>query len=207
MKKPLSLSLLAYLFMAMPGQASHCELKGKEYIRNADFSRVHAQGTPVHWGSSQHSNSHSFETELTDDEFTIRKVGSEPWYIFTQNIDGAPLAGKVVVYSAELKLDLRRPQRSGTRRNGGGLRLMAQKRSPNTGMYRNLLGSTLDHEPRMGQTDWQKVEIVVKVPVKTERLSVGFVHQADGVMQVRKPSLRRANLAAAPCPRTTLSDP
>jgi len=85
------------------------------------------------------------------------------------------------------------------------LRLVADRRSPQTSMYRSLLNSTLDHEPRMGLADWHEVQVVVKVPKKAERLSVGFTLQADGYFVVRNPSLRRANLAAAPCPRTELS--
>lgn len=192
---------------ALPVKAETCQLKGREYLRNADFSKLHEGGSPVHWIRRQHSNSDSFETEFTENELTIRQVGSEPWFIFTQYIDAAPLAGKVLVYSAELKLDLQKPTQFGTRRMGGGLRLVAEKRDPQAGGYRSLLSSSLDHEPRMGQADWYKAEIVVKVPRKAERLSVGFTLQADGHFQVRNPSLRRANLVAAPCPRTTLSNP
>lgn len=181
-------------------------LKGEEYIRNADFGARHERGNLVDWSRAQHANSKSFELDIADGELTIRKIGHEPWLILTQVIDPEPLLGKIVVFSAELKMDLRTPEVMGTREMGGGLRIMAERRTPTTGQYKAFFRSVFDHEPHMGQSDWQQAQVVFKVPVKTERLVVGFAHQADGVLQVRKPSLRRANQAAAPCPRTPITD-
>ena len=181
-------------------QAEFCELKGENYLKNTDFSLKTSSGNTVDWTAIQHAGEPSFEVNYQGDEVTIRKTGTQPWMMLKQRFRTIDLGRKKVAFTAEIKLDLREPEILHAFKKGGGLQLTATSKSS----ARLLLKSTLDHTPRMGKTDWERVQVVVKLPPKTGVVEVSFLHQADGVLQVRKPSLRVVDESNGKCKRTKI---
>ena len=85
---------------------------------------------------------------------------------------------------------------------GGGLNLTAR-----SGDNRIVLQSKLQHEPWLGQTDWQPVRVIVDIPGNTESIELDFLHQASGVLQVRKPSFHPVDAASPACAVTPETRP
>jgi hypothetical protein len=55
---------------------------------------------------------------------------------------------------------------------------------------RLLLESTLQHEPKLGRTEWTPVSVTLRLPEDAVSVKAGFLHQANGTMAVRNPVLR-----------------
>jgi hypothetical protein len=181
-----------------------CVLTGDNYIVNADFSERSRSGNAKHWTGIQHAGERSFERVIDGDELRITKIGTQPWFFLRQKVQAQQvlLAGKKVAFSAEIKLDMQPPAIYMAFKMGGGLQLTVKSKSSS----RILLRSTLDHEPHMGSSDWQEVQVVVRLPKKAGVIDLDILHQADGEFSVRRPSLRLVDESEGPCkltPRVT----
>lgn len=165
-----------------------CAVSGDNYIVNADFSERLRSGNAKYWAGIQHAGEISFKREIDGDELRIIKMGSQPWFFLRQKVQlqQLSLAGKKVAFSAEIKLDMQPPAIYNAFKVGGGLQLTVKSKSSN----KILLRSTLDHEPRMGKSDWQTVQVVVRLPKKSGAIDLDILHQADGELSVRRTSLR-----------------
>ena len=172
-----------------------CQKLGDNLLQDADFALEKQDGRSKAWGALQHAGEKSFEYTIENGELTIEKIGTQPWGIFRQRLRTSDLDGTRMAFTAELKMDLT-PDGSGMSPTGegGGLNLTAR-----SGNNKILLRSTLNHEPRIGKTDWQPVRVIVDIPETTEIIELGFLHQASGVLQVRKPSFHQVDAASPAC--------
>jgi hypothetical protein len=162
-----------------------CAPRGKNMLEDLTFSTLSNPRSQRQWLSSEHAAGQTFEYSASDGILKIFKTGGEPWFLLSQSPDPAKLAGKRITFGAELKLDLQMPTDHAFT-PGGGLSLFARKGG------KVVINSTLEHEPRLGTTEWIPVSVTVKVPPGTDRLRVGFLHQAEGTLRVRKPYLKLA---------------
>ncbi len=170
-----------------------CQQLGDNLLQDANFALEKHNGRSKLWGTLQHAGEKSFEYTIENDELTIKKIGTQPWGIFRQRLRTSDLDGARMAFTAELKMDLG-PDGSLMRPIGGGLNLIAR-----SGNNKILLRSKLNHEPRLGKTDWLPVRVIVDIPETTETIELGFLHQASGVLQVRKPSFHRVDAASPAC--------
>ncbi|KAA1191805.1 hypothetical protein F0M18_09725 [Pseudohalioglobus sediminis] len=165
--------------------ADACAPRGKNLLQDPSFLSITAPRAQRKWSSSEHAAGQTFEYQAQNGELEIVKTGGEPWFILTQSVDPGTVAGKRVTFGAEVKLDLSLPQ-DHTFTPGGGLTFLARRGS------NVVINSSLEHEPRLGQTDWTPVSITLKIPRGTDFVRAGFLHQAEGTLRVRKPYLRIA---------------
>ena len=193
-------ALAVFALYGCPTSAEFCELTGDNYLQNTDFSAKTKSGSALDWTAVQHAGEPSFKVNYEGDEVTISKIGTQSWLMLKQRLRDTDLGGKKAAFTAEIKLDLQPPAVMHSFRQGGGLQLTATSRSS----ARLLLKSTLDHTPRMGKTDWEKVQVVVKFPPKASTVEVSLLHQADGIVQVRNPSLRLVDESKGKCKRTRI---
>jgi len=170
-----------------------CRQLGDNLLQDADFALEKQSRRSQIWSALQHAGEPSFEFIIEDGELTINKIGTQPWGIFRQRLRTNELGGTRMAFTAELKMDLS-PDGSRMHPIGGGLNLTAR-----SGNNRILLQSKLNHEPRLGKTDWLPVRVIVDIPERTEIIELGFLHQASGVLQVRKPSFHRVDAASPAC--------
>ncbi|MBM69420.1 MAG: hypothetical protein CME43_08085 [Haliea sp.] len=171
--------------------AGSCDLK-ENLLANPGFVADEASGSLRPWSGSQHAGERSFTTEVNDGVLTIEKIATQPWFKFSQAPRARALRGEQLLFQAEFKLALDTDEViHGFKRGGGAQILIWGDPDPVMGGDRLMLDSTLEHEPHLGQTDWFTVRIPVSVPATATRMNVGFVHQANGVMQVRNPGLYR----------------
>jgi hypothetical protein len=177
-----------------------CTVSGDNYIVNADFTERSRSDNAKHWTGIQHAGESSFERVFDGDVLQIIKIGSQPWFLLRQKLHAQQLllAGKKVAFSAEIKLDMQPPAIYMAFKVGGGLQLTAKSKSSN----KILLRSTLDHEPHMGKSDWQEVQVVVRLPKKAGVIDLDILHQADGQLSIRRPSLRLVDESEGPCKLT-----
>lgn len=166
-------------------QADGCSPRGKNLLEDVSFSGLSMPRSQRKWQSSEHAAGQTFEYSANNGVLKIFKTGGEPWFLLSQSPDAAALAGKRLTFGAEVKLDLQTPS-DHSFTPGGGLTMMARKNG------KVVINSTLEHEPRLGTTDWTPVSITRKVPLGTDFVRVGFLHQAEGTLRVRKPFLKLA---------------
>lgn len=171
-----------------------CELVEGNYLQDPVFEQRTSGESLQYWVSSQHAGEKSFELEFDNGELSIIKIGTQPWFYFRQVVPAQELAGKKLALNTELKLDMPESRRANF---GGGVKIVA--RSGSLQGRKLLLRSTLDHQPHNGKTDWYPVQVVIELPAKTDTVEIGFVHQADGTVQVRNPSLQLVDESSVPC--------
>ena len=196
MRKIRVLMAVAFAVVSFGSSASgdSCELVAGNLLQDPVFVQRNSTGVFLYWASSQHAGEKSFEPEFDRGVLTITKTGTQPWFYFRQTVAAEALAGKKLALSAELKLDM--PE-SPMRTVGGGIKIVA--RSSSLQGRKLLLRSTFDHQPHNGKTDWYPVQVVVQLPAKTSTVDVGFLHQADGTLQVRNPSFQLVDESSVPC--------
>ncbi len=175
-----------------------CDYLSGNLISDNAFDTIHAGRAERKWHISEHAAGKSFDFSVANGEMSIEKTGIEPWTVITQSVDSKPLAGKVVEFSAELKMDLRTAEPEHGFTQGAGLTFLAREGN------KPVVRSTLDHDPRMGQHDWHQARLVFKLPRKLSYLQVGFIHQASGTIEIRNPSLREV---APDCETTVIGKP
>ena len=174
-----------------PGLSAQCS-GGENLLANPDFGASAAAAGLSPWRGSQHAGEPSFRTTAAKGVLTIEKIATQPWYRLAQTPQARALRGEALVFRAEIKLALDTVNVSHNFTRGGGLQVLVWgDPDPVMGGDRLLFDSTLEHEPRLGTTDWVQISIPFTVSPTATRMSVGFVHQANGSMQVRNPELLR----------------
>lgn len=190
--------MAAPLFLLMACEAGRyddrCQLAGDNYLLDKDFTLEAADKRSRHWFGLQHGGEKSFTTSMAGGELTINKIGTQPWYLFRQRLQNTDLAGKKMALRAELKLDLRAPASLHGFKVGGGLYLLAR-----SDRGKIALRSIFNHEPHLGTLDWHEVQVIVQLPADTTTVEVGFLHQADGTLQVRKPAFHQVEGSPDAC--------
>ena len=147
-------------------------------IADPTFTTINDIGSQ--WRYRQHAGDQSFTIEAEDEVITFRRIGSEPWAVFTQTITDERLSGATIRYSADLRGDVS-PDVSHAFGAKAGLFLQLGK-NPNAFMG--------DQDPSNGQWDWQTYSVTKTLRVGEDSVSVGFIHQAgEGAIQARNPSL------------------
>lgn len=146
-------------------------LRDPLFTNNSAYGRV--------WRMAQHTGDKSFEVTADDGLLKMERIDKEPWMLYRQTVESAALAGATVRYSAELKGDAPgEPMLHGFDHIAGLYIKPGRERA-----------RLADHEPNVGQWDWQPVTIEEKIPVGVTSVRVGFVHQAGGTLWARNPSL------------------
>lgn len=179
------LSLAALTLLTACGSddsAERCE-SGANLLADPTFASLGKSRRERQWSISEHAGTGSFAYEVNDGVLGITKTGKEPWALVSQTVDTSSLEGRTVRYSADIKLDLLPPEPKHGFKQGGGLSLSARENN------QLALRSVLDHEPRMGSSDWTPVSVELDLPMGVTSLHPGLLHQANGVLQVRNPSL------------------
>ena len=162
-----------------------CEGQGKNLLQDPGFETIGASRRERKWFASEHAAGQSFDYSASNGELLIEKTGAEPWFILTQSIARDEIPGERVVFSAEIKLDMQPPAIAHGFKQGGGLTVTAKANG------KPVVRSLMDHEPHMGTTDWQPVQVVLELPKRVQSVRLGFIHQADGSISIRNPALKR----------------
>jgi hypothetical protein len=132
------------------------------------------------WRYTQHTGVRSFATSVEDGRFDFSRIGNEPWGIVRQKITDPLLSGRTVRYSADLKGDVSDLVTHGFGAKSGLYLRYGQGRA-------TILA---EHEPNVGQWDWQRVELEVRVPEGFDYVEVGFLYQGgEGVLSARAPKV------------------
>ena len=135
------------------------------------------------WRYVQHTGAQSFDVALDGSELAVTRIGTEPWAIYTQKVTDSRLSGRVVRYSAEVKGDVAFETTHGFP-SKAGLFLRIGPR-PDAVMA--------DHEPNVGQWDWQRITVERAVPELFDYIEVGFIYQAgEGTLMARAPQISLA---------------
>lgn len=198
--------LLSTVFMlsceadAVP-QGDLCAVSGDNLLQNSHFEQRTADGGLTSWQRSQHAGDSSYDVNIEGGELTITKTGPQPWFLMRQKIKAKALTGKKLALTAELKLGLTNPKIEQAFKVGGGLQIVA--RSSDAKGRKILLRSLLNHEPRIGTTEWHNVQVIIEPPKGTASLEIGVLHQADGVMSIRNPSLKLVDESDRECALTS----
>lgn len=177
--------------------ANFCKVTGENLIKDPAFNTRTDRGNLKHWATAQHAGENSYQYDIDDGELSIRKIGTQPWFVFKQRMDIPAQAGKKLAFYAELELDLQEPVEEHGFKVGGGLLLTAKAR-PN-GQGKVLLDASLLHEPHLGKVDWRPVQVVVELPDKTRSLILGAMQRADGSLKIRNPKLQWVDESEQPC--------
>lgn len=169
--------------------AAQC-LQGENLLANLDFGSSDPAAGLRPWSSGQHAGEKSFSTSVDNGVLTIEKIGTQPWFRFSQAPQARSLQGASLVFRSEIRLALDTDGPGHGFDPGGGLQVLVWgDPDPVTGGDRLVFDSTMAHEPRLGTTDWMEVTVAFTVPPTATRMRVGFVQQANGNMQVRNPGL------------------
>lgn len=132
------------------------------------------------WRYSQHTGNRSFATTVEDGRINFSRIGDEPWGIVSQTITDSLLSGRTVRYSADLKGDVSNIVTHGFGAESGLYLRYGQGRAT----------TLAEHEPNVGQWDWQRVALEVRVPEGFDQIKVGFVYQGgEGVLSARAPKV------------------
>ena len=131
------------------------------------------------WRRTQHTGEPSFSAVSQGGVLEIRRIATQPWTLFFQNVKDVRLSGATIRYTVELKGDLPTEPPLHGFDHVGGLYLRLGQRG----------GSLAEHEPNSGQWDWQPVTVEASVPKGVTAIRAGFVHQAGGALWARSPSL------------------
>lgn len=135
------------------------------------------------WRYKQHSGAQSFDVTLDGAELAVTRIGTEPWAIYTQKVTDSRLSGRIVRYSAEVKGDVAFETTHGFP-SKAGLFLRVGPR-PDAVMA--------DHEPNVGEWDWQRITVERAVPEIFDYIEVGFIYQAgEGTLMARAPRISLA---------------
>jgi len=161
-----------------PGEASVAACDSSEnLLLDTAFTRE-GESAPT-WRQTQHTGEPSFSVTTEGGVLEIRRIATQPWTLFFQNVEDARLSGANIRYTVELKGDLPTEPPLHGFDHIGGLYLRLGKRG----------GSLAEHEPNSGQWDWQPVTVEASVPNGVTAIRAGFVHQAGGALWARSPSL------------------
>jgi hypothetical protein len=145
-----------------------------------------------HWHLSQHAGDPSYELRFGGSMIKLLRVGSEPWGVLQQHLDGSDFAGKTLEFSAELAGDLDDDWGPPIQATGLTVTVLgfAPQDVPMMGK-RHLLVRGSDPGLPTGSIDWQRHSIRFEVPVGRElELLVGVMLTRGGELRIRNPSLQ-----------------
>ncbi len=180
--------------------ADDASLCTKNLLVNPEFNISDGQFFPQSWGASQHAGDQAYNVGFKSGELTIDKYGEQHWMLISQRVDPKAVAGRSVVFSAELKQDMNDDGWTQALEAGGGLSIIIRGTVPGSPFSQKiLLSSSLQHEPKLGVFDWTPVSVSFDVPATVTSVDLGFLHQAYGKMSVRNPSLRIKSTELADC--------
>ena len=133
------------------------------------------------WRYRQHIGERSFSTVSEEGTLTFARIGGEPWAVLSQKITSPLLSGREVVYSVDLKGDV-----SADVNHAFGAKSGLYLRR---GFRRDA--STAEHEPNVGQWDWQQVSIAATLDDLHDSVEVGFLYQGgEGALFAKNPTLQ-----------------
>ena len=155
--------------------AEECEGIGALLI-DPNFETVGKAGGV--WRYKQHAGEMSFSATASDGQLDFARTSDEPWAIIRQKITDARLSGRVVRYSADLKGDVSDEITHGFGAKSGLFLRLGPR--PDANMA--------DHEPNIGQWDWQRVTVEAELPEIFDYVEVGFIYQGgEGLMSAKDP--------------------
>jgi hypothetical protein len=177
---------MLYLLLGCQQQAGDesCQLNGENILLDADFALEAADRESAHWVARNHAGEPLSEISVNNGVLTITRKGAQSWFVFKQRVKGPDFSGMTAVFEADIKLGLLPPGESRIR-DDAGLSLIALD-----GSGRFLGNSTFEHEPHTGKSDWVPVRVAYELPLFTRALDVGFQHEANGTLRVKRPSLQ-----------------
>lgn len=145
-----------------------------------------------HWHLTQHAGEASYELRFGGSMIKLLRVGSEPWGVLQQHLDGSDFAGKTLEFSAELAGDLDDDWGPPIQATGLTVTVLgfAPQDVPMMGK-RHLLVQGADPGLPAGAIDWQRHSIRFEVPEGRElELLVGVMLTRGGELRIRNPSLQ-----------------
>ena len=141
------------------------------------------------WRYRQHTGDRSFSTLSEDGTLTFARIGGEPWAVLSQTITSPLLIGREVVYSVDLKGDV---SAAVTHAFGSKSGLYLRR-----GFRRDA--SQAEHEPNVGQWDWQRVSISATLANSHDSVEVGFLYQGGaGALSAKNPTLELVKCSVQP---------
>ena len=141
------------------------------------------------WRYRQHTGERSFSTLSEDGTLTFARIGGEPWAVLSQKITSPLLSGREVVYSVDLKGDV---SADVTHAFGAKSGLYLRR-----GFRRDA--SQAEHEPNVGQWDWQRVSISATLADSHDSVEVGFLYQGGaGALSAKNPTLELVKCSVQP---------
>ena len=155
--------------------AEECEGIG-ELLIGPNFETVGKAGSG--WRYKQHAGEMSFSAAASDGQLDFARTGDEPWATIRQKITDSRLSGRVVRYSADLKGDVSDEITHGFGAKSGLFLRLGPR--PDANMA--------DHEPNIGQWDWQRVTVEAELPEIFDYVEVGFIYQGgEGLISAKDP--------------------
>ena len=133
------------------------------------------------WRYRQHTGERSFSAVSEEGTLTFARIGGEPWAVLSQKITSPLLSGREVVYSVDLKGDVSADvNHAFGAKSGLYLRRGFRKDA-----------SQAEHDPNVGQWDWQPVSIAATLADSHESVEVGFLYQGgEGALFAKNPTLQ-----------------
>ncbi|HIO97866.1 MAG TPA: hypothetical protein EYG71_08080 [Leucothrix sp.] len=159
-------------------------------LKNPKFTQDQSANKPLDWLVAQHIGEPAFDLTVENGIATVKKVSEQPWFTLSQNIDVLAILNKTIEISADLKLNLTESKAHAFKAGGGLQVLIYGKPDDPLGSEQLAFESTLDNEPRLGVSDWKTATIILTIPKNATKMTFGFLHQANGEMSIRNPSLR-----------------
>lgn len=193
---PATALLLAGLGLPVSA-AGVCPLTGPNLLQDTDFAIEAQNPQSTHWKRARHAGENNYQVDIANGELTITKTGPQDWFSYSQRVPLAELRGVKVAFTAELKFDMTPTAGMSSAMSNGGLDIAVR-----SGMGNIIWTSQRNHQPRLGKTDWQTVQVVFAIPRRAKVADLRFTHAADGTLQVRNPSFRRVDETGQSCPVT-----
>ena len=160
--------------------AEECDGIGSLLI-DPQFESVGKAGSV--WRYQQHAGETSFSIVARDGQLDFARTSEEPWGVIRQTITDPRLSGRVVRYSADLKGDVSDEVTHGFGAKSGLFLRLGPR--PDANMA--------DHEPNVGQWNWQRVTVEAQLPEFFDYVEVGFIYQGgEGLIMAKNPAIELA---------------
>ena len=132
------------------------------------------------WRYRQHAGEQSFTATAENGQLDFARISDEPWAVVQQKITDPRLSGRVVRYSADLTGDVSQEVTHGFGAKSGLFLQLGPR--PDANMA--------DHEPNIGQWDWQRITVEAEVPEIFDYVELGFIYQGgEGAFSAKAPKL------------------
>ena len=159
----------------------------QKLLLDPEFQTVGDRGSV--WRYRQHTGERSFSTLSEDDTLTFARIGGEPWAVLSQKITSPLLSGREVIYSVDLKGEV---SADVTHAFGAKSGLYLRR-----GFRRDAIQA--EHEPKVGQWDWQRVSISATLADSHDSVEVGFLYQGGaGALSAKNPTLELVECSVRP---------